>query len=207
MKLLPVGRDALLVEVDSSHAAVSLASWARDRGLADDVVPGARTVLLDRPRDADGLAALLEEWEPADKAPGPEVGLMVIYDGPDLDFVADLWGCETAEVIERHTATPFESAFCGFAPGFAYLSGLADDVPEVPRMPTPRTRVPAGSVALAGRWCGVYPRESPGGWRILGHTDAVLWDVAREEPAVLAPGTRVRFRNASASGSRLRESG
>src|SRR5262249_31737540 len=99
MKILPVGRDALLVEVDSSHAAVSLATWARDRGLAAEVVPGARTVLLDRPRDADGLAASLEEWEPAETPPGPEVELTVTYDGPDLAFVADLWGCGISEVI------------------------------------------------------------------------------------------------------------
>jgi KipI family sensor histidine kinase inhibitor len=201
VRMLPVGRDAVLVEVDSSHDAVSLAAWATEHRLADDVVPGARTVLLDRPVHPDALAASLERWTPADLSPGPEVEVSVTYDGPDLDFLAELWDCETSEVIERHTTTAFVSAFCGFAPGFAYLSGLPDDLPEVPRLATPRTRVLAGSVGLAGRWCGVYPRESPGGWRILGHTDTVLWDVSRQPPAVLAPGTQVQFRDASSSES------
>ena len=96
-------------------------------------------------------------------------------------------------MVARHESTEFVSAFCGFAPGFAYLSGLPDELPEVPRLATPRTHVPAGSVALAGRWCGIYPTASPGGWRVIGHTDATLFDVRREPPALLAPGTRVRF--------------
>lgn len=90
------------------------------------------------------------------------------------------------------------SAFCGFSPGFAYLSGLDH---AVPRLATPRTRVPAGSVALAGRWCGVYPGDSPGGWRVIGRTDAVLWEPDRAQPALLAPGVRVRFRDAAVGAS------
>jgi KipI family sensor histidine kinase inhibitor len=92
--------------------------------------------------------------------------------------------------VARHRDTTFVSAFCGFAPGFAYLSGLGT---SVPRLATPRTRVPAGSVALAGTWCGVYPVTSPGGWQVIGHTDATLWDPGRAEPALLSPGTRARF--------------
>ncbi len=94
--------------------------------------------------------------------------------------------------MARHTGTTFVAAFSGFAPGFAYLAGL-DDEHAVPRLDSPRTRVPAGSVALAGTWCGVYPTASPGGWQLIGHTDARLWDVERDPPALLAPGTRVRF--------------
>jgi len=96
-------------------------------------------------------------------------------------------------VVARHQRTEFVAAFCGFSPGFAYLSGLETDVR---RLPTPRTRVPAGSVALAGRWCGVYPTDSPGGWRIIGHTEVKLWTPAHDRPALLSPGTRVRFRDA-----------
>jgi KipI family sensor histidine kinase inhibitor len=193
VKLLPVGRDALLVEVGSSSEAVSLAAWVRDRGLAGDVVPGAATVLLDGPADRDRLAHLLEEWRPGAVPEGAEVVVPVVYDGPDLDFLADLWDCSPQEVVRRHQEPAFVSAFCGFAPGFAYLSGLPEDLAEVPRLASPRTRVPAGSVALAGRWCGVYPGASPGGWRLVGRTDAILWDPSRAEPALLAPGTRVRF--------------
>jgi allophanate hydrolase subunit 1 len=206
VQLLRVGRDAVLVEVADSAQAVSLATWARSRGLARDVVPGARTVLfdgllhglpdgpLDRPVDLDRFQAVLDSWRPTAASPGPLVELSVTYDGPDLDDVAQRWGCRVEEVAARHQAVELVAAFCGFAPGFAYLTGL--DV-DVPRLPTPRARVRAGSVALAGRWCGVYPTSSPGGWRVIGHTDAVLWDARRDPPALLAPGTRVRFRETS----------
>lgn len=192
MQLRPVGRAAVLAEVADSHEALSLAAWARERALALDVVAGAQTVLFDAVADPAGLGDALAGWSPAAAEPGEEVRLEIAYDGPDLAEVGDLWGCDADEVVARHVATEFVSAFCGFAPGFAYLSGLDVDV-DVPRLTTPRTRVPAGSVALAGRWCGVYPTESPGGWRVIGHTDAALWDPDRDPPALLAPGTRVRF--------------
>jgi allophanate hydrolase subunit 1 len=190
MQVLSVGRNAVLVEVDSTEHAVSLATWARGHGLAREVVPGACSVLLDGLGDRDGLAGALSDWSPGATGVGPEVELAVTYDGPDLEAVAEAWGCPVEEVPAQHRAAAFVSAFCGFAPGFAYLSGLEA---EVPRLATPRTRVPAGSVAVAGTWCGVYPTDSPGGWQIIGHTDADLWDTDREHPALLAPGTRVRF--------------
>jgi allophanate hydrolase subunit 1 len=190
MQLIPVGRDGMLLEVATTRDAVSLATWARERALARDVVPGAETVLLDGVADRDGLRVALAGWRPAAVEPGPLVELAVTYDGPDLEDVAIRWGCDPDELVRRHQATEFVAAFCGFAPGFAYLSGL--DV-ETPRRATPRTRVPAGSVALAGRWCGIYPTPSPGGWRVIGHTDAALWDASHTPPALLAPGTRVRF--------------
>ncbi len=190
MQLRPVGRAAVLVEVADPRQAVSLAAWARDRALAAEVVPGAASVLLDGVADRAALGGVLEDWSPGAADVGPEVELAVTYDGPDLDEVAEQWGCEVDQVVARHQGTAFVSAFCGFAPGFAYLAGLEA---EVSRLATPRTRVPAGSVALAGHWCGVYPTESPGGWRIIGHTDADLWDPDRDPPARLAPGTRVRF--------------
>jgi KipI family sensor histidine kinase inhibitor len=192
--ILPAGPHAVLLEVASPQDAVDLAAWARQRGLAREVVPGAETVLFDgllaTARDAEALGRALEGWRRSDPEPGPIVELPVTYDGPDLETVAAHWKCDVHQIGARHRATEFRAAFCGFAPGFAYLSGL--DV-AVPRRASPRTRVPAGAVALAGTWCGVYPRESPGGWQVIGHTDAVLWDPGRAEPALLAPGTRVRF--------------
>jgi len=188
--LIPVGSHALLAEVASPHHAVALAAWARDRTLARDVVPGAETVLFDGVVDPDALRAALDHWEPGEGPPGLEVEIPMVYDGPDLETVAASWGCDADEVAARHQAAALVSAFCGFAPGFAYLSGLEG---SVPRLATPRTRVPVGSVALAGTWCGVYPVASPGGWQIIGTTDAVLWNPRRAEPALLAPGTHVRF--------------
>jgi len=202
VQLIPVGPHAVLVEVADTHEAVSLATWARARSLAADVVPGAQTVLLDGVRDPQGLADVLTGWLPTTGEPGPLVEIPVVYDGPDLEYVAEQWGCDVGEVVTRHQDTELVSAFCGFAPGFAYLRGLHA---EVPRLATPRTRVPAGSVALAGRWCGIYPTPSPGGWRVIGRTDAVLWDPTRAQPALLAPGTRVRFREVSAVGSSTTE--
>jgi KipI family sensor histidine kinase inhibitor len=195
-----VGSDALLVEVADSHEALSLAAHVRDGdthlgnlGNIVDVVPGARTVLFDGVADPVALRAALDAWVPG---PGPAEGRLVelptTYDGADLAVVAEAWGTDTAEVVRRHQATEFVVAFCGFAPGFAYLIGLPADLP-VPRRASPRTRVPAGAVALAGPWCAVYPTASPGGWQLVGRTDAVLWDVTRPEPALLLPGTRVRF--------------
>ena len=194
VELRPVGRSAALAEVADSAAARSLAAYARAaRVAADEVVPGARTVLFDGVRDVDALGRLLAGWTPdAGSEPGALVEVPVVYDGADLEDVAARWGTEVDEVVARHGAIEFVSAFCGFAPGFAYLAGLPEEY-AVPRLDSPRSRVPVGSVGLAGSWCGVYPSESPGGWRLLGRTDLSLWDPDRSEPALLAPGTRVRF--------------
>ncbi|WP_134738882.1 allophanate hydrolase subunit 1 [Nocardioides sp. 503] len=194
MQLRAFGPRALLAEVADARAAVALGAWARAARLdVAEVVPAAGTVLFDGVRDAEALRVALAAWDGA--APAVQrapVEVPVTYDGADLGFVAERWGTDVDGVVARHTATTFVSAFCGFAPGFAYLTGL-DDALAVPRLDSPRARVPAGSVALAGAWCGVYPTASPGGWRILGRTSVALWDPARGEPALLAPGTPVRF--------------
>lgn len=189
----PFGPSAVLVEVGGAAEALALAGWVRERGLpATDVVPAAETVLLDGVEPAEVLRAL-EDWVPTAEPPAGElVEVPVTYDGEDLAVVADAWGVDADEVVRRHASLTFVSAFSGFAPGFAYLAGLPDEL-AVPRLDSPRPRVPAGSVALAGTWCGVYPTASPGGWRIIGRTDVELWDPDREPPALLAPGTRVRF--------------
>ena len=199
MKVLPVGEDALLVEVSSGDEAQALhAELLRRRAegtlSAREIVPAARTVLLD---GLDAPARLAAELTAADLPPAPPrardvVEIPVRYDGPDLADVAAHWGVPEREVARLHAGTDFRVAFCGFAPGFGYLTGLPPRY-DVPRRATPRTAVPAGSVALAGPYTGVYPRSSPGGWQLIGTTDAVLWDHARVPAALLAPGTRVRF--------------
>jgi KipI family sensor histidine kinase inhibitor len=126
-----------------------------------------------------------------------DVQIDVVYDGEDLDEVARLTGMTPDQVIAAHTGTPWRVGFGGFAPGFAYLLG-GDSRLEVPRRSEPRTKVPAGAVGLAGEFSGVYPRESPGGWQLIGRTDAVLWDVDRDNPALLTPGMWVQFKAVNA---------
>jgi KipI family sensor histidine kinase inhibitor len=194
MQLHPVGRSAVLAEVADAVEALDLATWARSVGVgADEVVPAAQTVLFDGVPDVAALTVLLRQWTATGAPPGGErVEVPVVYDGPDLASVADLWGTDVAGAVARHCEIEYVAAFCGFAPGFSYLSGLPAEL-AVPRLDSPRPRVAPGSVGLAGSWCGVYPTASPGGWRLLGRTDATLWDPARDRPALLAPGTRVVF--------------
>jgi len=185
MRALPVGDHGLLIELGTGEEAEALhAELLRRRAAGTlppvrDIVPAARTVLL------EGLEHLSRER-------GDILEIPVRYDGPDLAEVAGLWGVAVDEVAGIHSAAGFRVAFCGFAPGFGYLTGLAERW-SVPRRATPRTSVPPGSVALAGPYTGVYPRASPGGWQIIGTTDTVLWDPGRARAALLAPGTRVRF--------------
>ncbi|NNN34945.1 allophanate hydrolase subunit 1 [Streptomyces sp. S3(2020)] len=199
MRALPVGDGALLVEVSSGEEAQALhAELLRRRAEGSltvaEIVPAARTVLLDGLADPARLASELtaSAVPPAPPRARDVVELPVRYDGPDLADVAAHWGVAPHEVARIHAATGFTVAFCGFAPGFGYLTGLPRQY-DVPRRATPRTAVPPGSVALAGPYTGVYPRSSPGGWQLIGTTDTVLWDHARVPAALLSPGTRVRF--------------
>jgi KipI family sensor histidine kinase inhibitor len=201
MRILPVGLTGWLVETESGDAAQGLYAYLRERALPEvaDLVPGARTVLLDcAGLSESALRDVLGGFSPArtPTATGAVVEIPVRYDGEDLADVAALAGCPVDDVIALHTGADLRVAFCGFAPGFAYLTGLPAPL-HVPRLGTPRTAVDAGSVALAGGYAAVYPRRSPGGWRILGHTSVILWDTRRTPPALLTPGTRVRFVEAS----------
>lgn len=215
MRFLPAGPQALLVELDAIEDVAALvaeidrrraAGWSRP---VVDVVPGAVSVLLDGLDDPRAAAAELASWVasgatgPAWPPAGAEAGragdrqapLVEVpcrYGGPDLAAVASHWGVSADDVPGIHAGLEHRVAFCGFAPGFAYLTGLGR-LGGVPRLATPRPAVPQGSVAVAGDFTGVYPRPSPGGWRIIGRTDLVLWDAARPRPALLAPGTVVRF--------------
>ena len=198
LDLRAVGAHAVRAEVGDVRSALALASWARGARVgATEVVPAATTVLFDGVVDVDAVSDLLATW-PGDlgQATGGDlVEIPTVYDGPDLADVAALWSVSVDEVVARHAATEFVAAFCGFAPGFSYLAGLPPEL-AVPRRPSPRTRCGAGSVGLADTWCGVYPTDSPGGWQLIGRTDARLWDADRDAPALLPPGTRVRFVNA-----------
>ncbi|SNS19169.1 sensor histidine kinase inhibitor, KipI family [Geodermatophilus pulveris] len=202
MRVLPSGSTALLVELDGLDDVLGLyaALTAEPIEGVVDVVPAARTVLLVTDPAVTGLAAVedaVRRTTPraGERGGGETVELPVVYDGADLADVAAHLGVDTAEVVRRHTGAEWTVAFCGFAPGFGYL--VPDGEPwDVPRRPSPRTRVPPGSVALAGEFSGVYPRESPGGWQLVGRTDVPVFDVDREPAALLRPGVRVRFTEA-----------
>ncbi|MEX1908105.1 allophanate hydrolase subunit 1 [Janibacter sp. Y6] len=207
VRFLPMGEAAWLVETDDIDAVLALDAvlaplaeagegvWAE----VDDLVPAARTLLVLARRTtnlADLATQIRAAAHHADRSSASEatgvVEIAVRYDGPDLADVAEHTGLTPAEVVAAHTGTPWRVGFGGFAPGFAYLVG-GDPRLEVPRRSEPRTKVPVGAVGLAGEFSGIYPRESPGGWQLVGSTDVVLWDADRDPPALLAPGTTVRF--------------
>ncbi|MFD5598545.1 carboxyltransferase domain-containing protein [Leucobacter sp. NPDC058333] len=210
------GSAAVLLDLgnlDAALRAFALLVQARDRGelVVDDLVPAAATVLVagGEARDARALAAKLRRLLAGDGAgadsgvgdpssagtvadASPATVIPVHYTGEDLAEVAALTGMSQQAVIDRHVAAEYTVAFTGFAPGFAYLSG-GDPLLEVPRRATPRPRIQPGSVGLAGPFSGVYPRESPGGWQIIGLTEHKMWDLTREHPAALVAGGTVRF--------------
>ncbi|MFL2000245.1 5-oxoprolinase subunit B family protein [Microbacterium sp. A1-JK] len=197
----PMGDRALLAEAGSLDAVLALHATldaTRPAGVID-LVPAARTILI--AVDPAVLAVsrarawIVDAAEAAgtDAAgPGPLVEIAVRYDGPDLAGTAELLGLTPRALVERHLATEWSVAFTGFAPGFAYLVGAGWPF-EVPRLAAPRTRVPAGAVGLAGSFCGAYPRETPGGWHLIGTTRATLFDPDADDPVLLAPRSRVRF--------------
>ncbi|MBV8860645.1 MAG: allophanate hydrolase subunit 1 [Mycobacterium sp.] len=202
--VLDYGDQALLLQFDSTTDVLRWTAALREAALPGvlDIVPASRTVLLklDGPRQQGAIRRRLRTLqvapdEPLRVAPGETTAIDVVYDGADLAEVADRTGLTTAQVINAHTATSWRVGFCGFAPGFAYLIG-GDPVLAVPRRSEPRPSVPAGAVGLAGEFTGIYPRRSPGGWQLIGHTDAILWDIDRPDPALLTPGMWVQFRAA-----------
>jgi KipI family sensor histidine kinase inhibitor len=196
------GDQALMVQCGSNAEVLAWADALRVAALPGvlDIVPAARTVLvkLGDPRDQGVIRQRLRKMRVTADAVAPtdrnaDVVIDVVYDGPDLAEVASHTGLTTAQVIDAHTSTLWRVGFAGFAPGFAYLVD-GDPRLRVPRRAEPRTSVPAGSVALAGEFSAIYPRQSPGGWQLIGHTDAVLWDLNRPDPALLTQGTWVQFR-------------
>jgi len=167
-------------------------------GAPIEVVPGARTILLtfDQSVESTAIRGVLDRTREGVRAEAARtsevVEIEVVYDGEDLPALAEETGRAVEEIIASHSAAAHVVDFCGFAPGFAYMSGLPEWM-HVARLATPRTRVPAGSVAIAAGWSAIYPGDSPGGWRLIGRTDAVMFDPDRAQPALLPPGTEVRF--------------
>lgn len=201
MRFLPVNLDVLLVELKDLDETLALfdALTAEPIAGVEEIIPAARTLLIQFRPSAIERQALVNRIAGQDISQRREgehrrVEIPVHYNGEDLDEVATLLNISRAEVIQRHTAHDYSVAFCGFAPGFAYLTGGAGF--QVPRRQTPRTRIPAGAVALAGDFSGVYPKASPGGWQIIGVTPLQMWDLNRAEPALLRPGYKVRFTDA-----------
>ena len=200
MKVRVAGERGLLVEVEDLATVHRLHAALRELGPPGvvELVPAYRTVLIvadpGQAEALDDLAARLPglELPPAEAVAGETVDIPVRYDGEDLPEVAGLTGLEPEEVVRRHTAPEYTVAFLGFSPGFPYLVGL-DPALQVPRRDTPRTSIPAGSVGLAGNQTGIYPTATPGGWQLIGRTEVTLFDPARDPPALLAPGTRLRF--------------
>ncbi|ROQ03948.1 KipI family sensor histidine kinase inhibitor [Curtobacterium sp. PhB172] len=207
LDLRPAGRSALLATFDSlPQVAAFRAGLTATRlpGLTE-VVSGARTLLLrydPATTDAARLRGALERVVPSADADAASAAdplvIPVVYDGEDLDQVVALTGMRRDRVIAWHTGQLWTSAFCGFAPGFSYLTGTEPSL-DLPRRSTSRTAVPSGAVALAGEFSAVYPRVSPGGWQLIGRTDVPMWSLDREPPALAPAGTRVRFVDAGAA--------
>lgn len=204
MRFLPVSPRAFLVELADLEQTLALfdALNANPVSGVAEIIPAAQTLMI---RTAPGiaadaaLAARISARQPGSGSglvprsrPAEIIELPVTCDGEDLAAVAAHMGLSVAEVIAAHQASTWQVAFCGFAPGFAYMT-CDDPRFDLPRRVTPRTRIPAGSVALAGRFCGVYPQETPGGWQLIGRTDVPMWNLSRDPPALLRPGARCRF--------------
>lgn len=199
MRFLPVSLTTTLVELADLDETLALFASLKAEPVdgIEEMVPAARTLMIrfrpERVHAADLAARIGTRDLSAKTAPSEHlVEIPVRYDGEDLGDVAALTGLSIEEVIRRHTESEFTVAFCGFAPGFGYLVG-GDPALHVPRRKSPRTRIPAGSVALAGAFSGVYPQASPGGWQIIGTTPVKMWDIARDPGALFQPGYRVRF--------------
>ena len=202
VRLLPMGDRAILAEVDALDDVLALHAQleaSRPIGVID-IVPAARTVLVRiDPRElslADARAwakTAAVNTSPEARAASGEVVLDIAYDGADLAETAELLGLSAAQLADRHASARWTVAFTGFAPGFGYL--VSPDWPfDVPRLASPRTRVPPGAVGLAAGFTGAYPRETPGGWRLIGTTRARLFDPDAASPALLVPGATVRFK-------------
>lgn len=204
MRFLPVNLSMLMAELQSLEETMALNNLLRELSqnlFIEELTPAARTVLIRfNPimTDANILAKQIAQLDVSaiEIQSGELVIIPVHYNGEDLSAVAEYLGITTEEVIKRHTNNEYQVAFCGFAPGFAYMVSKNAQL-NVPRHQSPRVRIPANSVALAGEFSSVYPQASPGGWQLIGTTQTKVWDLHRTEPALLKPGYRVNFIDAN----------
>ncbi|KAJ5114072.1 allophanate hydrolase subunit 2-domain-containing protein [Penicillium angulare] len=205
MRFLPVNSTSILVELEDLDDTLALLSSLQTSTLIGikEIIPAARTLLIHYQPEQVTAEQLANEISKRELSANPScsnelIEMPVCYDGEDLEHVAYLTKLSVEEVIRRHSKSEFTVAFCGFAPGFAYLTG-GDPALNVPRHTDPRTVIPAGSVALAGSFSGVYPQSSPGGWQLIGKTSVKIWDLSRSPCALFQPGNRVRFVKAEKS--------
>ncbi len=197
MQRRPYGPLAWLVDQVSAPAAWADALRAMDLPGVEEIVPAESTVVVRCTGERHASVGEVLDLVVADERPTatePPLTIDVVYDGPDLGELASAARLSIDEVVRLHTTGSYDVAFCGFSPGFGYLRGI-DPRLHVPRRATPRTSVPMGSVGVAAGYTCVYPSASPGGWHLIGHTTAVLWDAERDPPALLRPGQAVRFRS------------
>jgi KipI family sensor histidine kinase inhibitor len=195
----PVGAHAVMLDLPDQQAVHRLANWLL-RGpfddVIEDVVPGARTVLViarGEPRSIAGLLQSYSESDGDDSSPTRTVSIPVTYDGPDVDEVCSVLGIGREDLAAAHTGSEHVVAFFGFTPGFAYFDGTPSCL-NVPRRPSPRVNIPAGSVAIANGYTVIYPGRTPGGWNVIGHTTyPPLWDSTVDPPNLLSVGDRIRF--------------
>lgn len=199
MRVLPVNLNTILVELDDLAQTLALLASLQSDPITGikEIVPAARTLMISRTPAITDWSALLQELserclDGVSQQSGRCVEIPVTYNGEDLEYVANTAGISIEEVIRRHTGSDHVVAFTGFAPGFAYLSGV-DPILNMPRRLMPRPSLPAGSVALASGFSAVYPQTSPGGWQIIGSTNMPMWDLDRDPPSLLQPGDHVRF--------------
>jgi len=185
-----------IAEANAASRALAHVVLSRSFSEIADVVPGARTLLVELVPGAEPSEALVRALEADVVTPKRRAGrrheIAVTYDGEDLAVVAASLRLRAQDVVELHSEPEYTVAFIGFQPGFPYLIGLPEEL-AVPRLASPRVKVPAGSVAIAEKYTGIYPDATPGGWRLIGRTDVVLFDPASVPPALLQPGDAVRF--------------
>jgi len=189
-----MGEHAVLAEVDDPTQVHRLRAAALAAGVGREVVPGWRTLLFTTDGDPRALAGQVEQLDtdvPLPVAAGHHE-IPVRYDGEDLRDVAAECGMTPQQVVAAHAGAEYVVVLLGFSRGFPYLAGLPEQL-RLPRLATPRTKVPAGSVGIALDQCGIYPMASPGGWRLLGRTDRPVFDETQDPPNLLGVGDTVRF--------------
>jgi KipI family sensor histidine kinase inhibitor len=200
MRFLSVNSDCFLIELSSLEETLALyqqLQHAEAKGIKD-LIPAAKTILVFF-NELDTQFKVLVNWisglsfGKSQQQNAKEVIIPICYNGEDLQQVAELQGLSVAEVIRLHQQSLWNVAFIGFAPGFAYMSSPDHPFTDIPRLSVPRKKIPSGSLGLAGKYSGIYPKDSPGGWQLIGSTTEKMWDLERKNPALLLPGMTVHF--------------